>query len=87
VVVEGGPKGIKHYTKLMMNRIKWDEHKLENQEPNECILIWEGTIPTRNFKFFKMKTFKTTSEVREYLESMNSINYWNAARTYLTEEY
>jgi U4/U6 small nuclear ribonucleoprotein PRP3 len=87
VIVEGGPKGIKHFKNLLLSRIKWEEHILENQIPNECILIWEGTVPTKNFKFFKIRNFKNTTEVKEFLESMNALNYWNAARTYLTEEY
>jgi len=40
VVVEGGPKGIKFYKKLLLNRIKWD--LIKGDKPNECALIWEG---------------------------------------------
>jgi U4/U6 small nuclear ribonucleoprotein PRP3 len=87
VIVEGGPKGIKSFKNLMLNRIKWEEHVLENQETNECILIWEGTVPKKLFHYFKIKNFKTTTEVKEFLTNMDAVNYWNAARTFLTEEY
>ena len=30
VVVEGGPKGIKFYKKVLLNRIRWDQMKSDN---------------------------------------------------------
>ena len=35
VVVEGGPKAHKRYSKLMLNRIKWDEDQEEEDDTKE----------------------------------------------------
>lgn len=32
VVVEGGPKSLRRYKKLMMRRIKWDQEEEEDRE-------------------------------------------------------
>lgn len=53
VVVEGGPKAIKFYKKLLLKRIKWDKddrhhHKnegiVEENIKNRCDLVWEVKI-------------------------------------------
>ncbi|CAD5233531.1 unnamed protein product [Bursaphelenchus xylophilus] len=59
VVVEGGPKQQKFYKNLLLNRIKWSEEMVgqrrgvanedEEGQRNECTLIWEGVVPSRNF--------------------------------------
>lgn len=90
IVVEGGPKGISAYKKIMLNRIKWADRpdgaeKLE--EPNECLLIWEGQLQSKLFKTFRIKTLATSYEVKEYLDTMNATHYWNAARTHKDEAF
>lgn len=43
VVVEGGPKGINQYKKLMQRRIDWTQYQSSSDTPNQCILVWEVT--------------------------------------------
>ena len=89
VIVEGGPKGINAYTKLMMNRIKWQDRP-EGAEPfeipNECILVWEGEVKNQLFRNFRLKTMATLADVKQYLEDMNAIHYWNAAKTLVGDD-
>ncbi|CAG8673050.1 19805_t:CDS:10, partial [Racocetra fulgida] len=56
VIVEGGPKAIKYYKKLMLRRIDWSDttrigegtseqpvdESMEPPKENKCSLIWEG---------------------------------------------
>ncbi|KAI6240265.1 hypothetical protein M3Y99_00484400 [Aphelenchoides fujianensis] len=59
IVVEGGPKQQRFYKNLMLKRIHWSEELVgqkkgvaaeeEEGQRNECVLIWEGTVPTRAF--------------------------------------
>ncbi|KAJ3023575.1 hypothetical protein HKX48_002448 [Thoreauomyces humboldtii] len=100
VVVEGGPKGIKAYKKLMLKRIDWTNDGVEDEaaeeeeearraagagpkEPNRCDLVWEGDVKERNFKFFRFKTVPTETAVREFLEKMRAVHYWDAARNFI----
>ncbi|KAI8894847.1 pre-mRNA processing factor 3-domain-containing protein, partial [Globomyces pollinis-pini] len=94
VIVEGGPKGISAYKKLMLKRINWDDKPsaqpdtpIASYSPNECILVWEGESNVNSFKNFRLKTFGNDFEVKEYLEGFGVIHYWNAARTFVNEDY
>lgn len=88
VIVEGGPKGIKQFKHLMLDRIKWNEAPpQEDGLPNECKLIWEGEISSHNFRFFRTKTFKADYEVREFLDGMGVGHYWNAAKTHVDDAF
>ena len=50
MIVEGGPKAIKKFKRLMLQRIKWEDGK-ESDDDNEaesaskktapCVLVWE----------------------------------------------
>ncbi|KAJ3299257.1 hypothetical protein HK104_009560 [Borealophlyctis nickersoniae] len=95
VVVEGGPKGVKHYKNLMLRRIDWSGANKDdedgdgsvdpNKKPNECILVWEGEVKNRSFKGFKSKLLPTEGQVKEYLEKFNAVHYWEAARNWVSE--
>jgi U4/U6 small nuclear ribonucleoprotein PRP3 len=96
VIVEGGPKGIKQYKKLMLRRIDWpgkrkeesdDDEDNDNQERElkstpECALVWEGIAKNRAFKTFKQKNFTSDLKAREFLQMVNVVHYWDAARSY-----
>lgn len=45
IVVEGGPKNLKKYRQLMLNRIKWNEESYKDKDgaevENSCSLVWE----------------------------------------------
>ncbi|KAI8910579.1 pre-mRNA processing factor 3-domain-containing protein [Powellomyces hirtus] len=95
VIVEGGPKGIKAYKKLMLKRIDWSNQNEGDdaadgedggsgpKAPNECALVWEGDVKDRQFKFFRFKNLPTEQKVKEFLEKMRAVHYWDAARNYI----
>lgn len=79
VIVEGGPKGIKAYKKLMESRIDWGD--------NECTLVWEGMVTFKNFTRFSVKHFESGLDIKEFLQKMGCVQYWNAAKTFVNEAY
>jgi len=88
VVIEGGPKALRKYKRLMLNRIKWDSdvrnrkvalEELEKKPKNVCQLIWEGFKKTRSFPNWSVKQLSTDSAVREHLAKYNCHHYWDLA--------
>lgn len=92
VVVEGGPKGLKKFKKLMMSRIKWnpekkgddDDSDSENestrkQKQNKCTIVWEGKCEKKNFSDWKVKGVPTEVLAREYLRRYGVEHYWDLA--------
>ena len=99
VVVEGGPKGLNRYKKLMLNRIKWDE-SLEDEEDSEgeeggashgsgknsdnfCGLVWEGTQLRRHFDDFKTMQQPSLERARKVLLNKNVAHYWDMGFTHM----
>ncbi|XP_019949020.1 U4/U6 small nuclear ribonucleoprotein Prp3 [Paralichthys olivaceus] len=88
VVVEGGPKSQKKFKKLMMHRIKWEEHNSKRDDPdgdedarrnNKCWLIWEGTAKERSFGDMKFKQCPTENMAREHFKKHCTEHYWDLA--------
>ncbi|ALC44639.1 CG7757 [Drosophila busckii] len=83
VVVEGGPKQQKKYRRLMLHRIKWEEDivKGDGQEevPNSCVLVWEGTAQRRHFGEIKFKVFPMEKMAREFFQKHQVEHYWDLA--------
>ncbi|XP_030013006.1 U4/U6 small nuclear ribonucleoprotein Prp3 [Sphaeramia orbicularis] len=88
VVVEGGPKSQKKFKRLMMHRIKWEEHNSKRDDPdggddtkrnNKCWLIWEGTAKERSFGEMKFKQCPTESMAREHFKKHGTEHYWDLA--------
>lgn len=53
VVVEGGPKAVKKFKRLMLHRIKWADEKDSDDDNDDeattkktapCVLVWEVRI-------------------------------------------
>merc|ERR1740121_1425191 len=79
VIVEGGPRAIKRYKKLMMRRIKWTEDQNDDDDDDDdddeevtapklmdhCVLIWEGVVKNRNFKNWKVTHARSEQEARK----------------------
>ena len=90
MVVEGGPKGIKAYKKLMLRRIDWvmenEGGEEEERAPNVCRLVCEGNVTEKRFKGFRFKSLLTEQKVREFLEKMRCAHYWDTARNYIPED-
>ncbi|XP_049587503.1 U4/U6 small nuclear ribonucleoprotein Prp3 isoform X3 [Syngnathus scovelli] len=88
VVVEGGPKSQKKFKKLMMHRVKWQEHNSKRDDPdgdddtrrnNKCWLIWEGTAKDRSFGDIKFKQCPTENMAREHFKKHGTEHYWDLA--------
>ncbi|XP_073341995.1 U4/U6 small nuclear ribonucleoprotein Prp3 [Pagrus major] len=88
VVVEGGPKSLKKFKRLMLHRIKWVEHNSKRDDPdgdddtkrnNKCYLIWEGTAKERSFGDIKFKQCPTESMAREHFKKHGTEHYWDLA--------
>merc|ERR1712232_1415798 len=96
VVVEGGPRAIKRYKKLMVKRIKWGEdNKDEDDDESDdeenvtapklqdhCMLIWEGVVKTRNFKNWKVTHARSEAEARKTLADRGGEHYWEMLARY-----
>jgi len=89
VIVEGGPRAIKRYRKLMMRRIKWTEDQADDDDDDEdddevtapklqdhCVLVWEGVVKTRNFKNWKVAHTRSEQEARKVLADRGGEHYW-----------
>uniref|UniRef100_A0A8B9HM51 U4/U6 small nuclear ribonucleoprotein Prp3 n=1 Tax=Astyanax mexicanus TaxID=7994 RepID=A0A8B9HM51_ASTMX len=90
VVVEGGPKSQKKFKRLMLNRIKWEEHNSKRDDPdgsdeegskktNKCTLVWEGTAKERSFGDVKFKQCPTENMAREHFKKHATEHYWDMA--------
>ena len=83
VVVEGGPKQLKKYKHLMLNRIKWDEETFSRKDgeelPNKCTLVWEGQTKERNFTELSNKQCPSESFARDFFKNHGVDHYWDLA--------
>ncbi|CAK9045436.1 unnamed protein product [Durusdinium trenchii] len=90
VVVEGGPRAVKRYKKLMIRRIKWTEEQADDDDDDEdqdevtapklqdfCVLIWEGVVKQRSFKNWKVTHVRTEPEARKLLNDRQAEHYWD----------
>ncbi|KAI8811992.1 PRP3-domain-containing protein [Cladochytrium replicatum] len=89
VVVEGGPKAIRRYKKLMLRRINWsDATAADNDEGGEgpsskdCVQVWEGEVQRRFFDSFRFKKCDSDTSAKQFLEKFGAAHYWEAARNY-----
>lgn len=96
VLVEGGPKSIERYKKLMMRRIDWNDFTINEEEGegegekakervvdrphNSCSLVWEGTVLKSAFKNFQVDVFPSESDVRKFLKQRGVAHYWDACK-------
>ncbi len=81
VIVEGGPKGIDKYKKLMLGRIDWSLA----DPTNKCTLVWEGKVRQRHFGGFKIKPFKDEFEIQETLGEC--MHYYTAAKNHAEQVF
>ncbi|ETN04700.1 hypothetical protein PPTG_14507 [Phytophthora nicotianae INRA-310] len=88
VVVEGGKKAIKQYTKLMMRRIDWNGAREAEQESdsededaakrgNGCLLVWQGVVARKAFNNFRFQECRTSATARKVMEAKNVVHYWD----------
>eukprot|EP00450_Noctiluca_scintillans_P020534 CAMPEP_0194527786 /NCGR_PEP_ID=MMETSP0253-20130528/63994_1 /TAXON_ID=2966 /ORGANISM="Noctiluca scintillans" /LENGTH=569 /DNA_ID=CAMNT_0039372767 /DNA_START=47 /DNA_END=1756 /DNA_ORIENTATION=- len=97
VVIEGGPRAVKRYRKLMMRRIKWTEDHKDDDDgadsddsegvtapklQDHCVLIWEGMVKQRNFKAWKVTHSRSEAEARKTLADRGAEHYWEMLARY-----
>ncbi|CAD8067434.1 unnamed protein product [Paramecium sonneborni] len=75
VVAEGGPKGIKFYKQLLLNRIKWKS----DVSKQGCILLWEGVAKQHAFNKWKIIEIKSEAEVKRILAEKGVEQFWDLA--------
>ena len=82
IVCEGGPRAVRKYKHLLLDRIKWDDGHtsltFETEEEHEdfdfqCCLVWEGSVVKRNFFGWKFKTCLTDQLARQFLKERQGI--------------
>merc|ERR1712056_90357 len=90
VIVEGGPRAVKRYKKLMVRRIKWTEDQKDGDDDDDdddeevtapklmdrCVLIWEGVVKNRSFKNWKVTHARSEQEARKTLADRGGEHYW-----------
>lgn len=84
VVVEGGPNQQRKYKHLMLDRIHWQDDPAVTQNGshpniNKCLLVWEGQVPQRSFRGFKVKTMTNENEARNFFKQTKVEHYWDLA--------
>ena len=86
VVVEGGPKALQKYKRLMLVRMKWtggddddveDENKTKFNPDNKCEIVWEGMAAKRNFRGFVFQECETADDARKILKAKGVEHYWD----------
>lgn len=92
VVVEGSPKTLRRYEKLMLRRIDWNQGREEEEEedesgkpskpPNYCHLVWQGVVAKPQFRKFKSETVHSEAAARKFLTDHRVEHYWDLCAAY-----
>eukprot|EP01017_Pseudomicrothorax_dubius_P042516 TRINITY_DN694_c0_g1_i2.p1 TRINITY_DN694_c0_g1~~TRINITY_DN694_c0_g1_i2.p1 ORF type:complete len:388 (+),score=106.40 TRINITY_DN694_c0_g1_i2:69-1166(+) len=90
VVVEGGPKAIKFYKRLLLRRIKWEGEKpanadgeaKEQEKTKVCNLVWEGALKDHSFTKWKVVEIRSEIEVKRALTERSVEHYWDLVLNY-----
>lgn len=82
VIVEGGPKGISKYQRLILHRIQWNiynisksENIVEEEIGAKAELVWTGTNAKRSFSKFVTKEFETEIDRQSFCSMHNILSY------------
>lgn len=75
LLVEGGPRGIRKYKNLILNRMYKNE-----KEKMEATIFWEGTKATKIFSKFFQEKFNSEYDLKMYLEKHNLQQFYNIAK-------
>lgn len=94
VVVEGGPRSVKFYKRLMLQRIDWSHKRSHKSGPGKgeegmvqeeastdhyCRLVWEGTVNDPVFSKWSLKVISSEVEGRNLFLDKNMERYWDKA--------
>jgi U4/U6 small nuclear ribonucleoprotein PRP3 len=92
IVVEGGPRAVRRFVRLMMLRIRWGQlspsrhgvdaakEEIDSASPklNFCRLVWKGEVRRRTFKGFRFEVCPDAQTARRALELRGVPHYWDA---------
>lgn len=59
-----------------------EDGQLKDLSGNRCVLVWEGEVRTRSFKFWAQRDCETDGAARQTMEKNKLENAWMAARNY-----
>ncbi|XP_062200003.1 protein RDM16-like isoform X2 [Phragmites australis] len=87
VVVEGGKKSIKRYSKLMLNRIDWaaavggedDADEEPDKLVNSCVLVWQGSVAKSTFHRFTVHNCRSEAAAKKVFIDASVPHYWDMA--------
>ena len=95
VVAEGGPKALKRYAKVMLQRINWaalppgDEGGSAPEPPEGglpagpgAVLVWTGVVRERAFDKFVTHECRTEAAARQFLTEHGIGHYWDLAQAH-----
>lgn len=87
VAVEGFPKPLRRYEKLMLRRIKWAEQENEDEgsdEENYCHLVWSGVVAKPIFSgSFRFEQRDHELDGRRLFEEAGVAHYWDTVAAFM----
>ncbi|KAK9132217.1 hypothetical protein Scep_011745 [Stephania cephalantha] len=93
VVVEGGRKSMKRFSKLMLKRINWaaavaneDEEEDDKRPINKCMQVWEGSVAKSSFKRFSVHQCMTEAAARKVFSDAGVSHYWDLAVNFVDDD-
>ena len=86
IILEGGEKGLKKLNKLLLRRIKWNDivtsdggggssSSSSSSSSTPCTLLWEGVIPKRLYKDFRLEECTALTRVRQRMRDRGGEHY------------
>ncbi len=96
VLVEGGPRSILKYKRLLLRRIQWDDsvaskaeeeteeqmEQIKQSMDRKCFLVWEGELKKQQFDKFRLQELRNENEGRRILSEKGCEHYWNMVMTF-----
>lgn len=95
VLVEGGPNGIRKYSRLLMERMDWNLRSSKDMERStiegkelpllqnqKCGLLWQGCDRKRLYSGFRHHICLNEDSAVKYLAEKGLGNFWKLARDY-----
>ena len=89
--VEGTKKAMRHYTKLLMHRIRWNETvdgetgETGETGDNGCTQLWSGVVKQPHFTEFAMIDCDSDLEARKEMEAKSLVQHWDAVVHYVPQ--
>ncbi|KAL3131502.1 U4/U6-U5 snRNP complex subunit prp3 [Trebouxia sp. C0009 RCD-2024] len=88
VIAEGSLKSHKKYSRLMLNRIDWNQSLEDEQQEakhNSCSLVWQGVVQQKVFQKFDLEICRTEAAAKTFLKLRGLEHYWDLARGHTSE--